>query len=180
MNKHLILLNHSRDAAWFGYQFKEYYAYVPSTKQLTHCLVVDFVPGQLPTAVVKKPIQLVSFLNGMLLNHETLQLYTSIEPTTPESPDWRWELQLTQLPASLQEQVQACSALIQHCEEVLARELLYVEIEIKALKATRLLAYEEIDRNMRERDHCRREIVHQLDRLQAEWIMLLTQERISV
>lgn len=46
--------------------------------------------------------------------------------------------------------------------------------------ATRLLTYKEIERNMQERDHCRREIVHQLDRLQAEWIMLLTQERISV
>lgn len=116
----------------------------------------------------------------MLLNREALQLYTSIEPTTPESPDWRWELQLTQLPASLQEQVQVCNALIQHCEEVLARELLYVEMEIKALKATRLLTYKEIERNMQEREHCRRETLHQLDRLQAAWNTLLTQERIPV
>lgn len=182
MNRHLFLLPgdvpHSpRDAVCLGDQFKEYYAYCPMTQQLTHCVVVDFLLGHPPTSVVTKSCQLVNFLLGLLASQGVLHIYTS-PALTPKTSDWQWAFLLAQFPSSLQNQALLCNALIKRSEEVLAREMLYVDMEIKALKTARSLVYDEIQRNTQERERCRTEILHQLEKLQATWHTLLTQERL--
>ena len=173
MNTHLILLNHPRETGWLGYQFKEYYSYTPHTDSLMHSQVIDFVPNHAPSNVVTKPCQLVPFLYSLLITSNALQLYTTVDSQEHPDLDWRWIKQVHRLPDSLQVHIIACRTLMAHCEEVLARELLYVEMESKAIRASRILPYEEIQRNSQEREQCRQDILHQLESLQAEWNNLL-------
>ena len=178
MNTHLILLHHPRSAEWFGYQFKEYYTYAPDTRSLMHNLVIDYAPGEPPQNVVTKPCQLVTFLHSLLIAEKALQLYTTVDRTEEAGLDWRWLKQIHRLPDNLRAETVACMTLMRHCEEVLARELLYVEMETKAIRSSRILPYDEIQRNAQEREQCRQDILHQLEHLHTNWIALLTHERI--